>query len=718
MDPIRITRDSIDGIESDSPIYYGPVRNWRDGLDVFYLMKDGQYIEFDREVELDLDKVGYELYFDEDVPVPKPSTTNVLVWKYIPNSISSSIGASIIYHSDTSLKHIDLLYWTDFLKVKYKKPLSIRSSLLTVYTFPNVSLSDLAKKISEEYAKGRFSYPWKRLVNTFPTVETIRSYKNSFDGTQSFIDPGPYELYKLTDYYSEEQRLSAHVKGHIRPIDALSDSSVVMKILEKGEVLTPLEMRERLAKNVREANQFKLTMAKAIYDVYGRGKVVMDMSMGWGDRLIAALSSPVAKYIGFDPNTSLYPAYQSIIRDFNESTTVDLHTLPFQDLGYREVDLAFTSPPYFDFEIYTDEKTQSSTSSSYKEWIKTFYYPMMEVAWTSLKEGGRLILHLGNTRSTPTLVEDAIGYMKRYGSFHKIFINDRISFYMWEKGARKPDLNPPFTYRTYTPSEKLLDLIEDTKWSNGLYKKLARSIRAEPPVITVADDSVLEGGTKQRGWKFIRDIGSNFYVVSTPYGYGQIVVAMLARRFGYKVRIYLEKLDQITPLTQRAIDYGAEVIEVTRDQVDERRRDGGPKNSAIQRYADSIETYTPLPFGLESPEFIEALSLSIKEADDGTLANSKSIWVAAGSGTVARALRQAFPKPFLNLVKIGRFVDNKNIPRSKIYDVNGYRNFSEKVRKGEEPPYDSVSTYDAKVWVPAVVVSWSRGEDATIFNIA
>lgn len=711
----------------DGPLYFGSVKPYLDGLEHFYLMKDGEYIEFEDGSEVDFD-MEYELYFKNEVPQSQPSTVNIQIGE--EGSIRNN---SVIYQGRKP--YLTLTYTKGkFIPTEYHPTLEIKEKLLTVNVYPSTDVNSLVKEISKLYIKGKISYPFKRYTNEFPPFSDIENYHNEFDGSQSSItDIDDYHLNIFTDYYTEPQRLEAQVYGSIKPIDALKDPSIVKKLLNVGEILSPYLMRERLRENVREATQFKVCLAKAVIDVYCKNGTYLDMSMGWGDRLVAALASPVKKYIGFDPNESLHDSYVQMSQ-LNPKVETHFHTLPFQDLGYRNVDLAFTSPPFFDFEIYSKDQGQSIVgTSTYKDWTETFYYPMMNDAWASLKEAGKMILYIGNTFRTSTLVEDAISFMKPRSKVRQIFINKKISLYVWTKGY----LNPPFVVEEYKPTTKLLDSVMSEKWSDQVYKKMIKSgtvtdgrsvkgiDRSFKPTITVVNDAVLEAGTKQRGWKFIKNIGSNFYLVSTPHGYGQIVAAMLGKQFGYKVRIYIERLDKLTSLTIRAMDYGAEVIEVTGKDVSKEglRKDGGPKISAIQEYADEREKdseYIKLPFGLESEEFIEELAKSFKLADDKkVLKNAKNIWVAAGSGTIAKALRLAFPKPHLNLVRIGREVEK--VENSTVWSVNGYRKFSDQVRKEEIPPYKSLINYDAKVWVPAVVVSWynkDRREDTVIFNIA
>jgi 16S rRNA G966 N2-methylase RsmD len=102
---------------------------------------------------------------------------------------------------------------------------------------------------------------------------------------------------------------------------------------------------------------------------------MLDISAGWGDRLSAAIATNLAKYQAFDPNTSLKEGHDRIInafvpveqrRCFNITYTGFEHA----QLKADEFDLVFTSPPFFDFEIYTALPGQSvDTYKSLDAWL-------------------------------------------------------------------------------------------------------------------------------------------------------------------------------------------------------------------------------------------------------------------------------------------------------------------------------------------------------------
>jgi hypothetical protein len=85
-------------------------------------------------------------------------------------------------------------------------------------------------------------------------------------------------------------------------------------------------------------------------------------------------------YTGIDPCEKTYAALRAI-RDELGLTDVTLINKPaevaLQELG--TYDIALTSPPYYNLELYSDEPTQSvATKGGYQAWLDTFLKPVIQ----------------------------------------------------------------------------------------------------------------------------------------------------------------------------------------------------------------------------------------------------------------------------------------------------------------------------------------------------
>ena len=213
----------------------------------------------------------------------------------------------------------------------------------------------------------------------------------SFDGKYTAFDTNVddyEEIDMITDYFTEQQRLSCNLKGYPSPLFQWESGDI--KITEKGAIDQRV-LRDKIWKATHECTSFKVTLARSVYMLF-KAKRVLDISSGWGDRLIAALSVG-ADYTGFDPNRRLQDGYSNIISRFGGKAVVT--PLPFED-GKIETsfDLIFTSPPFFDFELYQGQDTSTNRYPTIDMWMVRFLFKSLQKAWTHLEQDGNMVIHI------------------------------------------------------------------------------------------------------------------------------------------------------------------------------------------------------------------------------------------------------------------------------------------------------------------------------------
>jgi hypothetical protein len=137
--------------------------------------------------------------------------------------------------------------------------------------------------------------------------------------------------------------------------------------------------------------------------------MILDPSAGWGDRLIAALACGVAMYVGFDPNKYLHPCYAKIKAELApESKTLFIEQkysnagIPKDLVG--QFDLAFTSPPFFDEEIYVG--TEHDVEKSYSEWLNAIYEPYLLDMARAIKPEGIVAVYIDNVPRIANMAND------------------------------------------------------------------------------------------------------------------------------------------------------------------------------------------------------------------------------------------------------------------------------------------------------------------------
>jgi len=146
------------------------------------------------------------------------------------------------------------------------------------------------------------------------------------------------------------------------------------------------------------ATQFKPNVAKAIYQMTD-AKRVLDTSCGWGDRLAGFFTSDAEEYIGCDPNPNTYKLYMKQIEVYNsflpedKQKKVTIYNCGAEDLPWdeiKDIDCAFTSPPYFSTERYNEGGEKEENQSwfkfdEYAKWRDDFYLPVAQKSFERSK---------------------------------------------------------------------------------------------------------------------------------------------------------------------------------------------------------------------------------------------------------------------------------------------------------------------------------------------
>jgi hypothetical protein len=233
----------------------------------------------------------------------------------------------------------------------------------------------------------------------------------------------PEEAYSqvdiLTEYFTETARMQARTRGNPSPLEYYNQNregleAQARELMERNrEKALPLRywLREAIYHNVKECNQFKITVTKCILRHYGARRV-LDPSAGWGDRMLGAAAAGVERYLGVDPNRALRSGYDEIIEFLRASgqdtslhrpvTKCEVITDGFLEAEIRETfDTVFTSPPFWDYEEYVpdhgDVAKQSITGiSSPEEWLQRFLIPYVTKAWGLLEPGGTFAIYISD----------------------------------------------------------------------------------------------------------------------------------------------------------------------------------------------------------------------------------------------------------------------------------------------------------------------------------
>lgn len=225
---------------------------------------------------------------------------------------------------------------------------------------------------------------------------------------------------RITDFFTEDQRIRAtrynkpstyqlwynFILSYQRK-DRITFLESVQRQLSTKEYPLPSDINYAIWESNKDApNNFPVTICHEVLrrvfntDTF-TGLKWLDMSAGWGDRMIAAAAMNMY-YTGFDPNTSLLFGYQQIKQLLDPQDRITYSMIPFEEstLQNGEYDVAFTSPPFFDVEVYQKDDINQSINkfSTYELWMSEFMLPSLRKMWDAIRLEGYLVLYIADSK--------------------------------------------------------------------------------------------------------------------------------------------------------------------------------------------------------------------------------------------------------------------------------------------------------------------------------
>ena len=211
---------------------------------------------------------------------------------------------------------------------------------------------------------------------------------------------------------------------------------ICFEFRDGNHLVYPTAMRRALELVTGEnVTNFKAQNARAIVEhlcpvLWGR---VYDYSCGYGGRLLGISSSNMGyTYVGTDPNTETYEYLKYLDTFLNSDSEIICSTS--EDYQCENIDLAFSSPPYFNLEKYSDEPTQCMVRfTTLEEWFEGYAKPTMENIHRGLNSDGIFATNIADYKSYGNkefdVVEDWIALAEKVGFKHtstiKMMLNTR-----------------------------------------------------------------------------------------------------------------------------------------------------------------------------------------------------------------------------------------------------------------------------------------------------
>jgi 16S rRNA G966 N2-methylase RsmD len=202
--------------------------------------------------------------------------------------------------------------------------------------------------------------------------------------------------------------------------DKLKDA--IKKWLDMGNAPTKNGIRRilRTRNGIKSVTNFKPVIAKFIYDTYAvTNSNILDPCCGYSGRLLGALASSVPfKYHGIDPDCEAIKGNLDCYNSLNTANNYEFYLACAEDIMptlNKKFSLIFTSPPYYDLEIYSNNKTQSSNRySTYQEWLNKFLFIIIKESYRLLEDNGKMVVNIKNTKRYK-IADDMVGFCESIG---------------------------------------------------------------------------------------------------------------------------------------------------------------------------------------------------------------------------------------------------------------------------------------------------------------
>lgn len=230
--------------------------------------------------------------------------------------------------------------------------------------------------------------------------------ESSYECVEAYLKPN-YNLNRFPSYFFPN-RFRCIKKGHKSAVEVFNNnkdlSEVIARQLKSKDNINNSNIRNAIGGyGAPVPAQFNPAYARYFIAKYSNeGDLILDPSAGWGSRLASSISLN-RSYYGIEPNSETVTNLNKEISWF-KNNNIDVNATIVKGCSediesYRGIkfDMAITSPPFFDKEVYSYEDTQSIRRySDFEEWCEKFLKIMILNTFNSLKKGKVFVLNVAN----------------------------------------------------------------------------------------------------------------------------------------------------------------------------------------------------------------------------------------------------------------------------------------------------------------------------------
>jgi 16S rRNA G966 N2-methylase RsmD len=507
------------------------------------------------------------------------------------------------------------------------------------------------------------------------------------DGQYSYIlfDPSDEISYLTSDMFNDVCRVQCSFGTYPTPLAYYQNNKdvIIKRTGDRAGNVTPLEIREQIYHDATECSTHNPLIIKHYINHYHATKV-LDPSAGWGDRLIGSMAAGVSRYLGVDPNSCTYPGYQRMIELYGNNGNYRVIKDGFQNVELADddmFDLVYTSPPYFDYEVYSEDTAQSINEfKGEKQWLEKFIYPTITTCIKHLVPNGHLVLYFSQ-QSGKTYMEKFLEWMLMRKGMYFMGSN------MYATIGRMKQPHPIFVYKkSITIPVQLYNppMIVSPIEYNGKTLHIFR------------DDCVI-GGTKNRAaidyiTKILLDKPDTNELVylGASNGYAQVAFANALRLLKSTIKMTLFFQQTKNRDAQQLIILARYLYPHMNYRVfNGSFKDNWPK---YDKYLLEHPLAYEIPFGLHDETFTMYLRNALLPRLEPYIDKVKTMWMVAGSGTLYKVISSILTKTEFHVVQVGKQVQLSGNVTIHVSSLSLYQVHNTRI------PFPTTESYDGKIW--------------------
>lgn len=328
----------------------------------------------------------------------------------------------------------------------------------------DVQKQEAAKFVFDFYRANGFPYPTlsnDELLREFSMIRKLDTAYLEKDKKLSISNFVGAPIFKHFSPHYFEMKSAYSRKPSI--VEAFNDDKLLMKTINNRLARNHNIHGNMIKQGLRNSHCafagsiFNVSIAKHLYNKYtADGDIIYDYSMGFGQRLLAALSlNHRVKYVGVDPlarsvksNQAIFDFYHHNVSGLNKDVhLVETGSEDFIDEQYlNKVAFAFSSPPYFNLEIYEENDTQAYVGG-YNKFINNWWAKTVDNVSKLLKKGGRFGINVALGVGKFALADDMRAIVEKAGfeleECYQLVLSQNLKF----KNKQAEKLEPIFIYK-------------------------------------------------------------------------------------------------------------------------------------------------------------------------------------------------------------------------------------------------------------------------------